>query len=79
MLTPDAFAALTLVYGSGNKAATKARMAEVRKGLRHYHGQECPACGCSEQIEDNDCDGVERSYLCPECHHQWDAESYSEV
>ncbi len=77
-LSPDTFAALTLVFGT-DKAADKARMAKVRKALRHYHGEECPKCECSDGIEDNGCDGYERSYLCPKCHHQWDAELYSEV
>ena len=45
---------------------------------RYFKGVECPDCCAREQsIEDNGCTGVELTYLCTECGHQWDAETYN--
>lgn len=45
---------------------------------RYFKGLECPDCCARERsIEDNGCSGIELTYLCTECGHQWDAETYN--
>ena len=40
------------------------------------HGDVCPNCLESKNIEDNGCKGRELTYLCTDCGHQWDADDY---
>jgi len=40
------------------------------------HGDACPNCLESKNIEDNGCNGSALTYLCVDCGHQWDADDY---
>lgn len=40
------------------------------------HGDVCPNCHESKNIEDNGCNGSNLTYLCTDCGPQWDALDY---
>ena len=55
-------------------------MHELTKIQRYYAGILCPYCHASSDQghESNGFTGDRASYLCRECHEQWDAECYAQ-
>jgi transposase-like protein len=55
-------------------------MKDFNKEYSYYIGTVCPCCHASSEKghESNGFTGDRASYLCRECHEQWDAESYSQ-
>lgn len=66
-------AAMQILISSGLQV--HARLKALKKQADRYHGNVCPECD-GKDIDDNGATRMsERTYLCNDCGHQWDAES----
>lgn len=63
--------ALGVMLGGGTKAQREVRLSALRQRAACDLGEECPACGAREGIEDNGCSGSQLVNLCVGCGHQW--------
>ncbi len=74
-MTTFDYQAMRIMLSNDRTEERERRLLALRRAADTYHGNSCPECS-GRDVQDNGASRMsERSYLCSECGHLWDAEA----